>query len=195
MIIKENSIEGVHRLKAVLKNGGVSVLPAYTVYGFSASLFDFYANYRIFDIKKRLINSPFLVIAQKEYIFDVAVDVDIERLRFLLENNITVIIKTSVNIPEYASKNSRTAFRAANTELLKRITFSFPITSTSINISGKKSLNNIQTIVDRFGHFVDIIVNGKIKNEASTIVELKGEKIKIFRKGCCIEKLKESGLC
>ncbi len=191
MVISENDIGGLHRLKAGLKNGSVAILPAYTIYGFSASLFDFYANKRIFEIKKRKTDSPFIVIANKDYIMDVARNVDRDTLEFLLDNNITVIVETSFEFPRYATKNSKTAFRVANTSLLKAVTAQFPITSTSINISGKESLNNIKTISRKYGCFVDIIVKGKVTKQASTIVKLEGADVTIVRKGCCADKLKE----
>ncbi len=195
MIIKETNIRGWHTLKATLKSSGIAILPAYTMYGFSASLFDAIANCKIFNIKKRSLNNPFLVIASKEYIMDIAVDVNVEILDFLLDSNITVVIRTSVYMPPYVTKHSKTAFRMANTSLLKNITLSFPITSTSVNISGKKSLNSIKTIIERYGSYVDIIVNGKIKNTPSTIVEMEGERVTILREGCCAEKLKEIWSC
>ena len=191
MIIKENDILGLHRLKALLSRGGVAILPAYTIYGFSAALFDVYANKRIFEIKKRRLDNPLIVIAGKDYILNAAVDVDLNLLNLLIDRNITVVVKTSIEMPGYVSKNSKTAFRAANTDFLKRLTRHFPITSTSINISGKNSINDIQTILSRYGFFVDAVVAGQVKNEASSIVELCKNSIKVVREGCCIDVLKE----
>ncbi len=194
MIIREDNIRDLQRLKAILKRGGVAILPAYTLYGLSASVFDVFANRRIFEIKKRFTDSPFIVIAKKEFILDVADDVDKNKMEFLIDNNITVVVKTSVKMPFYASKNSKTAFRLANTKLLKKVTSQFPITSTSINISGKNSINDIKTIAGRYRFFVDIVVSGKVKNEASTVVELDKDSVKILREGCCFNTLKEIGL-
>jgi len=191
MIIKENDIRGLHRLTALLNRGGVAVLPAYTIYGFSAALFDVYANRKIFTIKRRQLDNPFIVIADKDYILNAACDVDLNMLSLLVDNNITVIVKTSIEMPYYVSKNSKTAFRLANTDFLKKVTLRFPITSTSINISGKNSINDIQTIFSRYRFCTDIIVKGKIENEASSIVELCGKSVKVIREGCCADVLKE----
>ncbi len=191
MIIKENDIRGLHRLKALLSRGGVAILPAYTIYGFSAFLFDVYANKRIFKIKKRQSENPLIVVADKDYILSIACDVDLNLLNLLLNNDITVIVKTSTKMPNYVSKNSKTAFRAANTDFLKKLTRDFPITSTSINISGKNSVNDIQTILNRYRFFADAVVSGQVKNKASSIVELCKDSVKIVRKGCCIDVLKE----
>ena len=191
MVIKETNTKGLRRLRSVLGLGGLSILPAFTIYGFSAFLFDKYANEKIFRLKKRSKVSPFIVIADKQFILDAVCDVDMGQLEFFLDKGITVIAKTKLDMPAYAAKDGKSAFRIANTYVLKYLTSFFPITSTSINISGKTDVNNIKILVQRYRNAVDVIVNGKIKNVVSTIVELKKDKVVMIRKGCCFENIKE----
>ena len=103
----------------------------------------------------------------------------------------TVIIKTKIRFPFYADKDGKTAFRLANTRLLKSLTSLFPITSTSVNISGKRQLNDIRTICERYSNTVDIIVNGSVKNIQSTIVDLTVSNASIVRHGYNVDRIKE----
>ncbi len=189
MVIKENDIRGLRRLKSILANGGVSILPAFTLYGFSAHLFDRLANLRIFRLKHRQMSNPLIVIASKEFILSVASNVDYGVLSYLLDSGITVVVQTALKMPSYASKNGKTAFREANTELLRYLCRFFPITSTSINISGKSSINDVKTILSAYRNKVDIVAIGKTINMVSSVVELSGGRVRILREGCCHEKL------
>lgn len=182
-VIRENSPKACKLALSLIRNGGVMVCPAYTAYGFSAFLFDYYSNERIFRIKKRNLNLPLIVIANKEMILEQAEDADKELLNELLSLSITVIIKTKGRFPRFASLDGKSAFRAANTTFLKEVTKYCPITSTSVNIAGRSSMNDIERIIKIFGRRVDLIVTGDVLGEVSTIVEVEKNRITIVRKG------------
>jgi len=185
------SFKVINRVKSALKNSGVVICPAYTIYGFSAFLFDVYANRKIYSIKRREKKKPFIVIAQKEFIIDNACCFDKDMLKFLLDVNITVVLRTKSWFPDYVSFNSKTAFRAANTPFLNEICALEPITSTSVNISGAKEISSIWDMARIFKKKIDGIVVDRVIGEASTIVELDGSSIKVLREGFNIEKIKE----
>ncbi|WP_198018121.1 L-threonylcarbamoyladenylate synthase [Hippea jasoniae] len=168
---------------AILNNHGVIICDAFTLYGFSANLFDVLANKKILLLKKRDALKPFIVIANSDFIFDVAVDVDRCLLEKLLSLSVSAVLKTRIQMPFYASQNGFSAFRVANTEFLKKICSHFPITSTSVNISGKESLLNLSDLIQRFSNRVDCICAGKPIGVASTVVKLEGRNIEILRKG------------
>ncbi len=190
MVIRETDKGAAKRALSLLLNGGVCILPAGTLHGFSANLFDRYANLRIFDLKRRSVSSPFIVIASADFILSMANNVDIGLLERLLNAGFSVVVPTRFDLPSYASKGGKTAFRLANTEFLKRIVHHCPVTTTSINISGKESVNDVKTITKRFLYRVDGIVIGTTSGIASTIVELNASGVTVIRKGCCFEKLK-----
>ncbi len=189
-IIKENG--SLNKALSVFVSGGVVLCPAFTLYGISAGLFDIYANKRIFRIKRRDYRKPFIVIALKEFILESAVDVDKEKLFYLLDNAITVVVKTPLDLPFYAKSNDFVAFRAANTPFLKYICSKTPITSTSVNISGMDlKVSRIGDIFKRFKGFVDGFVIGSVIGEQSTIVRLENNKVELLRKGYNAEKVME----
>ncbi len=179
------------RVISTLLNSGVVICPAFTIYGFSAALFDVYANKKISLIKKREQNKPFIVVAEKDFIIASAININKEKLSFLLENGITVVVETGINMPTYASLNGKTAFRDANTPFLKHICKKTPITSTSANVSGKEMGDDIKRIIKIYKGKVGAIVIGKVKGIPSTIVELNKDNVIILRYGYNSEKLKE----
>ncbi len=191
MIIKDDNRRKLKAVKRELAGGGVCILPAFTIFGLSASLFSQSANMKIFNIKKRSITNPFIVIADTQFIMSVSDFLDKNCLNAILHAHATVVVKTKIAFPDYVTKDNKTAFRAANTKLLRFLTSNFPITSTSINISGKKELNNIRFITNVYKNRVNSIVNGKVKNTPSTIVELSDKEIKILREGYNIDRIKK----
>ena len=189
-IIKEYG--SLNRALSILVSGGVILCPAFTLYGISAGLFDIYANKRIYKIKRRDYGKPFIVIALKEFILESAVDVDKDKLSYLLDHAITVVVKTPLDLPFYAKSEGRVAFRAANTPFLKYVCSKTPITSTSMNISGvDMKLSRFGDMVKRFKRLVDGFVFGKVLGEQSTIVKLDGDKVEFLRKGYNSEKVME----
>ncbi len=189
MVVKEENKAGLRRVVNTLFRGGVSILPAFTLYGFSANLFDAFANRKILMLKRRETDKPFIVLASADFILEASEDVDKDLLALLLDAGVTVVVKTKYAFPFYASKNGKSAFRKANTPLLSYLCSFFPLTSTSINISGKSSINDVKTILKRYRKRVGAVVVGGTMNMASTVVELKGSRIVVLRKGCCYEKL------
>ncbi len=182
----------VEKAISVLFHGGVLIYPAFTIYGFGAGLFDYYANRRIFALKKRDVSKPFLVIAKKDFILQCATNVEKDKLSYLLDSVITVVVNVPFEFPFYVSLNRTVAFRLANTPFLDRICSKTPITSTSINVSGSnKPLTDERLIFKRYKNTVDGMVFGKVVGEQSTIVRLEGSRVTILRKGYNSEKVKE----
>nr|WP_269432357.1 Sua5/YciO/YrdC/YwlC family protein [Methanobrevibacter arboriphilus] len=72
----------------------------------------------------------------------------------------------------------------------RKLTQSFPITTTSANLSGKKTLNNPDEIINQLNEGIDFVIDvGRLKqSEPSTIVDLTRKEPKILRKGSGILK-------
>ena len=188
-ITREN--KNIDKVASILSNSGVLIYPAFTIYGFGAGLFDYYANRRIFALKKRDISKPFLVIAKEDFILRCATNVEKDRLIYLLKNTITVVVNVSFEFPFYVSLNGTVAFRLANTPFLDRVCSETPVTSTSINISGdSKPLTDERLIFKRYKNSVDGVVFGRVVGEQSTIVRLEGSKVTVLREGYNSEKLR-----
>ncbi len=184
--------KNIDRVISILSNSGVLIYPAFTIYGFGAGLFDYYANKRIFSLKKRGVSKPFLVIAKKDFILGCAKKVERDKLTYLLDRVITVIVNVSFEFPFYVTLNGTVAFRLANTPFLEKICYKTPITSTSVNVSGsRESLMNEKLIFKKYRKSVDGMVFGKVVGVQSTIVRLKNSQVTILREGYNKDKVKE----
>ncbi|WP_022669851.1 Sua5/YciO/YrdC/YwlC family protein [Hippea alviniae] len=183
--------KAINLAKAKLKNSGVIICPAFTIYGFSAFLFDIKANLKIYRIKRRETKKPFIVIASKDYIKKCIADADLDIVDFLLDNAITVVVKTKIEMPSYASSNGKTAFRVANTDILNEFVEISPITSTSINISGSKEINSVPKMIKMFSSVVDGIIVDSVIGLPSTVIEINKKSVKVLREGFNIEKIRE----
>ncbi len=172
----------------ILRDGGVIVCPAYTLYGFSASLWSEAANRRIYRIKGREFNSPFIVIAVREFILSM-VRRDVELVELLLNAGVTVVVETRFSMPWYASRKGKTAFRLANTPFLEVVSKEFPITSTSVNVTGNEYMVEEESIIRRFGEHIDAFVRGEVLNVPSTVVEVVNNGVKVVRKGAMFDRL------
>jgi len=179
--------------KKVLKNGGIIIYPTDTLYGLGARICDEKANKRIYEIKERS-QKPFLFIANLDFIFSLKNFTNrqknlIYKLSLLSS---TFIFFTEKIFSSYVQKNGYIAVRCANTHFLKELIKKVgPITSTSVNISGKKSLFRIKDIIDVFGEKVDLIIDdGDRCSLPSTIIKLDKE-TKIVRRGKNIQKIEK----
>jgi len=179
--------------KKVLKNGGIIIYPTDTLYGLGARICDEKANKRIYEIKERS-QKPFLFIANLDFIFSLKNFTNrqknlIYKLSLLSS---TFIFFTEKIFPSYVQENGYIAVRCANTHFLKELIKKVgPITSTSVNISGKKSLFRIKDIIDVFGEKVDLIIDdGDRCSLPSTIIKLDKE-TKIVRRGKNIQKIEK----
>ena len=99
-----------------------------------------------------------------------------------------VIFEKSEIIPNELTNNSpyigiRIPNNKITLKLIKEI--NSPLISTSANVSGKATLNNIEDIIKTFKDSVDIIIDGgnTTTNKGSTIIDLTKEKPLILRKG------------
>lgn len=183
----------LEKTEEVLKNGGVIICPTNTLYGLGARICDEKANKRIYEIKERS-QKPFLFIANLDFIFSLKNFTDrqknlIYKLSLLSS---TFIFFTEKIFSSYVQENGYIAVRCANTHFLKELVKKVgPITSTSVNVSGKKSLFRIKDIVDVFGEKVDLIIDdGDKYSLPSTIIKL-DKKIKIVRRGKNIQEIEK----
>ncbi len=181
----------LERIVSILRKGGVIIFPTETVYGIGASPFNKRAIERIYDIKKRDRKKPLTFhISHPNYIYKFAY-VD-NRAKRLIENflpgPLTLILPKKRNVPRSTvGGKTKIAFRVPECSVAREIIeyFGAPIAATSVNISGEPPINDIDSIIKRFGHLVDFIVKEKcvLSKQASTIIDLTKKPFRILRIG------------
>ncbi len=179
----------------LLLQGKVLVLPSETSYGISCVANNQKAVDKIFAIKKRdknkslLIVVPTIMMAKKYLLWN-------KLLRELAKNYwpgiLTIIseIKKNDLAKGVVSDKKTLALRVTNQPILKYLSskLSYPLVSTSANISGQEAIYDVNAIVELFEKRKikpDAILDcGRLpKNKASTIVSVVGDELIVVRQG------------
>ncbi|MCI7606961.1 MAG: L-threonylcarbamoyladenylate synthase [Spirochaetales bacterium] len=177
------NLDDIEEVASRLKRGEVGVIPSDTIYGISAIVSES-AMERIYEIKERPQSKKLIVLSNKESLSSLGVIVSDDILS-LWPSPLTVILPTrdgdtlAVRVPE-------------DKYLSSLIALTGPLFSTSVNISGKPSLQSFSEILPAFSDKVDFIVKkDNIKpGESSTLLDATKRPCRILRQGAY--KVKES---
>lgn len=177
-----------------LKKGRAVVYPTDTLYGFGVNALDKVAVDRLFRIKQRPPTKPMPLVVR-----DIAmarrfayIDVRTEKiLSAIWPGPTTVVLARKDLLPSIVTGGKDTVgIRIPDHEFIKNIMdrIDFPITSTSVNISGQQSLRKVDDIIKVFEnekYQPDIILNAGYlpESHASTVIDLTTRKPKIIRVG------------
>lgn len=174
----------------ILKDGGAGVMSTDTIYGIVGSALCKEAVERIYVLRKRNPNKPFIIL--------IASLGDIRRFGILLSHQTKEILqhlwpgKVSVILPCNSNKFSylhrgtkQLAFRLPQKNSLRTLLKKTgPLVAPSANIEGEPAAQTIKDARKYFGETVDFYVaGGKLVSPPSTLVMIKGKKLAVLRKG------------
>lgn len=187
----KNMIINVHDKKAtvhavkVLSKSGLVIYPTETAYGLACDATNANAIKKIFYVKKRKGKSIPIIVSSVKMIERYAVlDKDARKLmKRFMPGPLTLVVRKK-NLPDALSKKTIGFRIPANKfaiNLVKK--FGKPITATSTNLSGQKSIYNISEIKKIFIGKVDLIIDsGDLpKRSPSTVFDVNSRKL--IRKG------------
>ena len=172
-IIEVNNIEDTIKR---LRNGEVGIIPSDTIYGIS-SLVTEEAMERIYEIKERPQSKKLIVLSDKNSLESLGLIVPDEILS-LWPSPLTVILPTK--------GGDTLAVRVPDDKYLSSLlSETGPLFSTSVNISGKPSLESFEDIYPVFSEKVDFIVRKEniVKGESSTLLDATKRPCRIIRQG------------
>ncbi len=174
----------------------IIVLPTDTLYGICTSAFDEKAVEKIYDIKGRDENKPFIVLISKlKDLEDFGISSELIRthkklLNTLWPGKVSVILpieKKSWKEFAYLHRGQKSfAFRMPKKKSLQRILTEIgPLVAPSANPQGLKPATNIREAKLYFGNKVDTYISGgKLIGSPSTIIEVtKDGNVKLVREG------------
>lgn len=187
---KSNQTTLLKKATAAIKNGGVIICPTDTLYGLSADPLNQLAYKKIFQIKERDLAKPLSLIFSslsqvKKYAL---INKKAERLiNSLLPGPFTFLLPQKKNSPlrqnPYFKKAKKIGVRIPHHPFCLKIAQSLrrPITTTSINSSGKKALiaqKAIKKFIEKQNAQPDLLIfNPRLEKRisfgmASTIIDL-----------------------
>lgn len=179
--------------RQVLDDGGTILYPTDTIWGLGCNAIDTEAIQKIYTIKDRDYNKPFILLFNNiNTLSNYVKDIPTIAHNIIKENNrpTTIIYKNPINLPDiliYKNSIAARIIKKGNLKLLLQYCQK-PITSTSANISGQKMINSIDEIDQSIKRQVDYIIPEKFnkfdkKNIASRIIKIHNNAtIEILRK-------------
>ncbi len=200
MILKKSDSTSIEQTAAILKNGGIVIIPTDTVYGFSGIVdlknasAHFKTDAKIRAIKGRAETKPLIQLIAKPEDIRLYTDDDIpSSLLAKWPGAITIIVHIKENSPlaETAIPESRTvAFRCPGDAWLRKVIAECgaPVFSTSVNRSGQPVLDTTNSIASEFENEVNLIIDDGDKKGAlpSTLVTIENGNVKVLRQGSVI---------
>ncbi len=197
VIIKNGDTpEKINIIAGALKGGKVLILPAATVYGISAVYDDVEALKKIYRIKRRSSDMPFIILISNKAQLDLLVEEISDLGQRLMEKYwdgaapqpLTLIFRKSRAIGSNMTGGRDTvAVRMAGLKAVRDIIdIAGPIVSTSANISGQDTgADSIDKIPHSIRREVDMTVrlDGGLKGTESTIVDVSRGKPVLIREG------------
>ena len=183
----------LNKIKEILNNDGVIIFPTDTVYGIACNCFNEKAIKKVFDIKKRPENKPINVLSNNlDKIKLVSKNIN-EKEKFLIDKYmpgaLTIILDKNEKVSDILTAGLDTiGVRIPKNNISLRIleNVSYPLATTSANISGDSAGIKITDFLKEFDGVVDAIIDGgeTYLKVASTIVRVESDnKLKIIREG------------
>ncbi len=183
----------LNKIKEILDNDGVIIFPTDTVYGIACNCFSEKAIKKVFDIKKRPENKPINVLSNNlDKIKLVSRNIN-EKEEFLINKYmpgaLTIILDKNEKVSDILTAGLDTiGVRIPKNNIPLRIleNVSYPLATTSANISGDSAGIKTSDFLKEFDGVVDAIIDGGETDlkVASTIVRVESDnKLKIIREG------------
>jgi L-threonylcarbamoyladenylate synthase len=182
----------LERSTRLILSGKVIALPTDTYYGLGADPFNLAAVSEIFRIKRRSSERPIpLLVASLDQAADLVSDPP--QLFFTLAKKfwpgpLTLIAPASRQIPLKITANTgRVGIRWPRSALAEALITALgrPITGTSANLSERPACSTAAQVEEQIGRALPLILDGgsTAGGEPSTVVELRGDRVRILRYG------------
>jgi L-threonylcarbamoyladenylate synthase len=194
---KEKTLEDAANVAVQhISAGKVVILPTSTIYGLSCSYDNKNALEKIYELKQRPRNLPFVVLISKidsllQLVAEINGTADILIKNYWTGKNIqplTLVFKKNNSVDSFiAGGSNKIAIRLDGLEILKKIIeLSGPIVSTSATISGVAlSPKNIKEIPEVIRKNADLIIDFGVDlpGTASTIIDVSRSEPVLIREG------------
>ena len=187
--ILEPTKEGILRAAELLKEGGIVAFPTETVYGMGCDATNEKALKRLYEVKGRSPDKPFIVgVWSKEIVSKIA-EVDdraIKMVDLYFPGPLTIVLRSKGVLPQILSPEGKIAVRmpAHHVPLGLMEKLERPIVVPSANISGRPSLTRWEHVVEELGERIDAVIKGECRvGIESTIVDLTVNPARILRVG------------
>ena len=192
--LQESFEEALQQSVKILNNGGLIVFPTDTVYGLASKFDQNEAIQRIYQVKGRDQTKalPVLIsnLDQIELISKGLSENALKLARFFWPGALTVILEKREDLQVPLSIDDSIGVRIPDDPFVRKLAEQVgPLVTTSANLSGLPSTTNIDEVLKQIGDWVDLIIDGGecAGGIPSTVVDCRGEEIKILREGTILK--------
>lgn len=182
---------------SILKKGGVVLYPTDTLYGLAVDIYNENALKKVYSIKKRSLNKPLSICLSDIDEIPKVAKIKSETLKLIskfLPGPYTILLEKQENIPNLLTASSnKIGIRIPKNRICQQLSRSFPITTTSANISNNKTEDTPELIMKQLNMDIDLILDvGQVNNhKPSTIVDFTCDNPRIIREGIGLNNLKD----
>ncbi|RLC49190.1 MAG: threonylcarbamoyl-AMP synthase [Candidatus Cloacimonadota bacterium] len=193
---KDYTSKEIRECADILLQNKVLIHPTENLYGFGSIISNQKGIDNIIKLKKRQKPHRFIILisnySQLSRLAFVKSNLEYALMQKFWPGSLTIIFKANPNLNNKYSYNSTVAVRMVGNEITRKIIdyIDIPIISTSLNKSGEIPINSVYEIVRRFSGKVGGIAIDNIhhfQNIASTVVQIKKDKIYVLRRGAIDE--------
>jgi L-threonylcarbamoyladenylate synthase len=182
----------INATSQIIKNGGVIVFPTQYLYGLGADALNDKAVDRIFEIKQRSYDKPFLVLIPNrkdltKFVQHVSLTAE-HIMNCFWPGAVTLIFKAKDTLPtNLTADTGKIGIRMPHhpVALALSMAVGVPLTATSANITGDLGCSTVSDIDPRISDKVDLILDaGPLKGGiGSTVVDVTVDPPIILREG------------
>lgn len=175
-----------------LRSGGLVAFPTDTLYGLGAAVSSDQGVQRLFEAKKRPLESPVpILLSAGNQLSRVAQEVPDLALKLagrFWPGALTLVLKRNPGFRSLAlAGRDDVAVRVPAHAVPRRLIEALgePVTGTSANISGRPAPPTAQEVAEQLGESVDVIIDGGRTpiGVESTVIDLVGETPRLLREG------------
>jgi L-threonylcarbamoyladenylate synthase len=182
----------IEEITTILQDGGIIAYPTETIYGLGVDALNERAVKRLFEIKSRALDKPVSILVRDTQMLDRIVSRVPAVARPIIEKHwpgpVTIIFPASGGIPAILTGHTGTiGVRISPHPFVRHLfnVFDSPLTSTSANISGGRSLMEPEDILRTFGGLIDLVIGMSefMEGKGSTLIDVTAERPRIVRRG------------
>ncbi|MBZ9570780.1 threonylcarbamoyl-AMP synthase [Methanobrevibacter sp. TMH8] len=183
----------INEATEILSSGGVIIYPTDTLYALGANIFNEKAVEKVYNLKARDYFKPISVCVSSIKGAKLIAEIPVKHENLVLNHlpgPFTFIIRETSIMPILFAKNHKIGFRIPDNDIARSLSQNFPITTTSANLSGEKTLDTPKKIIKQLNGDVDYVIDiGHLDSpNPSTVVDLTKRKPVILRQGIGILK-------
>ncbi|HSD55551.1 MAG TPA: L-threonylcarbamoyladenylate synthase [Candidatus Saccharimonadales bacterium] len=175
---------------AALQGGAVGILPTDTIFGVVARAADKQAVAKLYSVKHREGKPGTMIAASIEQLVDLGLDkTQLGRVSHLWPNSVSIVLPAGAELAYLHQGKSSLAVRIpSDPEIHALLEQTGPLLTSSANMPGEPSSNNVAEAVAYFGDSVDFYVEGDTSaNQASTVAMLHPDgTIETLRQGAVV---------